>query len=101
MNFVKINHLSLEDGRLRSIILKHAFRNSMKNSNESATKTEPTLEVTPELEFPDWSGMSSRRIQLSFEQMLRHNEKLRLLFPPKPGEAERRLARRCMVEFIL
>jgi len=53
----------------------------------------------PELEFPDWSGMSSRPIRLSFEQVLRHNEKLRFLFPPKPGEAERRLARGCTVGF--
>ena len=73
----------------------------MKSSNDSSAKSDLKLAAMPELEFPDWSGMTTRPIRLSFEQMLRQNEKLRLLFPPKPGEAERRLARRCMVEFIL
>ena len=71
----------------------------MKSSNDSSAKDDLKRSLMPELEFPDWSGMSSRPIRLSFEQVLRHNEKLRLLFPPKPGEAERRLARRCTVEF--
>jgi hypothetical protein len=72
----------------------------MKSSNDSSAESDTKPDAMPELAFPDWSGMSSRPIRLSFEQMLRHNEKLRLLFPPKPGEAERRLACRCTVEFI-
>jgi hypothetical protein len=57
----------------------------MKSSNDSSAKSDSKLGVMQELEFPAWSGMSSRPIRLSFEQMLRHNEKLRLLVSPETG----------------
>ena len=72
----------------------------MKSSNESAGKTEAASAVL-ELEFPDWNGMVSRERPLTFEQALRHSEELRAMFPAKPGEAERRRAWKCAVEFIL
>ena len=77
---------------LRGIILKHGIPEFMKSSKNSSAKSNLKLGVMPKVKLPDWSAMTSRPIRLSFEQMLRHNEKLRLLFPrnrAKPGGGSR------------
>jgi len=40
-------------------------------------------------------------IRISFKQAYEHNLKLIAMLPPKPGESDRRRARKCIVEFTL
>jgi hypothetical protein len=74
----------------------------MTKSNESlASKSHNHENAVDDLVFPDWSGMTRVPIRISFRQAYEHNLKLITMLPPKPGESERRRARKCTVEFTL
>lgn len=72
----------------------------MKSSKVSSTHSHPDSAPGLEnLEFPDWSGMKDHP-RMSFEQACRYNQELIAMFPPKPGEEERRWAAKSDVEFV-
>jgi len=74
----------------------------MTKSNESlASESHNNENAADDLVFPDWSGMTRVPIRISFKQAYEHNLKLIAMLPPKSGEAERRRARKCEVEFTL
>jgi hypothetical protein len=66
----------------------------------SADKNSGTAAASENLEFPDWSGMRDHA-RMSFEQAYQHNQDLIAMFPPKPGEEERRWVAKSDVEFVL
>lgn len=74
----------------------------MTKSNESlASEPRQSEAAVDDLVFPDWSGMVRVPIRISFKQAYEHNLKLIAMLPPKPGESDRRRARKCIVEFTL
>jgi hypothetical protein len=76
----------------------------MKNSRECVEKTDatqPTLADVLDLEFPDWSGQDDRLPPMPPAEAFRLVEECAGLYAPKHGEAERRLAAKCQVEFVL
>ena len=78
----------------------------MKNSNAPAVDPEENGhpaggKLDLDLEFPDWSGMLPHNIRMTYQEAAEHNRQLRMLYPPKPDEADRRLAVKIPVEFIL
>jgi len=48
----EVNRLTLEDEKLRGIILKHRIPELMKSSNDSSAKNHSQLRVMQEFEFP-------------------------------------------------
>jgi hypothetical protein len=54
-----------------------------------------------DLELPIDPDFVSRPPRLTLEQAIPVLEQYRQWFPPRPGEAERRLQGKCAVEFVL
>lgn len=53
------------------------------------------------LQFPDWNGMKSHEIRMTFEEAVRWNDEMLSLFPRKKLSRKLEAERRCDVEFIL
>jgi hypothetical protein len=53
------------------------------------------------LEFPDWSGMVSRNVRMSFERAVQWNEGMLETFPPPANRAALDADTKCAVEFRL
>jgi len=73
----------------------------MKNSNAPAPPSDGQLHDAPGLEFPDWRGMVRHEGRMSFEQAVRWNEEMLLMFPPKPNRAALDADAKCHAEFKL
>ena len=54
-----------------------------------------------DLDLPDWSGQIERRTPVSAEALIRRSEELLPLHNRQAGSAEKRLQRKCPVEFVI
>ena len=75
--------------------------NSMKSSNTPVPPNDGQLHDAPGLEFPDWSGMVSHDVRMTFQQAVQWNEEMLSLFLPKPNRAALHAETKCNVEFRL
>jgi hypothetical protein len=73
----------------------------MKNYDMPAPTNDCVLRDSPDLEFPDWSGMLPHRSHMTFEEAVRWNDEMPALFPPKKLSPKLEAERRCNVEFVL
>jgi len=73
----------------------------MTNSNTPVPPSDGQLHDAPGLEFPDWSGMASHKVRMTFEQAVQWNEEMLAMFPPKPNRAALDADAKCSVEFRL
>jgi len=73
----------------------------MKDFSKPASQNDGQLRDAPDLVFPDWSGMVSHKVPMTFQQAVRWNEEIHALFRPKPYQAALDADARCYVEFKL
>ena len=73
----------------------------MKSSNTPVSPSDGKLHNAPGLEFPDWSGMASHDVHMTFAQAVEWNEEMLEMFPPKPNRAVLDAEAKCNVEFKL
>ena len=73
----------------------------MNDFSKLAPRDDGQLHDAPDLVFPDWSGMTSHKRHMTFQQAVQWNEEVRELFPPKPSQSARDANTRCYVEFKL
>jgi len=73
----------------------------MNDSNAPAPPSDGQSHDAPGLEFPDWRGMVRHEGRMSFEQAVRWNEEMLLMFPPKPNRAALDADAKCHAEFKL
>ena len=78
-----------------------ATRNSIKNADVPVPPSDRLLHDTLGLEFPDWSGMTPHEGRLTFEQAVKWNEEMLVVFSPKPNRAAMDADARCPAEFRL
>ena len=73
----------------------------MKNSSTPVPPSDGQLHDAPGLEFPDWSGMASHDVHMTFAQAVQWNEEMLAMFPPKSNRAALDADAKCSVEFKL
>lgn len=99
VQLIRLNRLDLNEPSLRAICSNTAARNFMNFSSENATHF--ALNDAANLEFPDWSGMKSHEVRMTFAQAVRWNDEMLSLFPRRKLPPELEAQSRCHAEFIL
>jgi hypothetical protein len=73
----------------------------MKNSSTPVPPSDEQLHDARGLEFPDWSGMASHDVHMTFAQAVQWNEEMLAMFPLKSNRAALDADAKCNVEFKL
>jgi hypothetical protein len=102
-NLIRINRLDIKSGKVRELFEKYGTTECMKKYPDHLPKSDVLQEsaASPKLEFPVAPDFVSRPPRVELQVMLKRIEENMPWRNQRPGEAERRLAEKIRVEFVL